>query len=111
VIIITGSHDEERLDEAWAVGPQEVIGKPIDLERLLTSISLCSSVANAKTLPMPIGSRNVSFSYLLLFALLSQGALGISCAATQSCRVSSFGITIYSYRSYPSNMPSSQRTG
>ena len=30
---------------------------------------------------MPIGSRNVSFSYLLLFALLSQGALGISCAA------------------------------
>src|SRR4249920_3463481 len=40
VIIITGSHDEERLDEAWAVGPQEVIGKPIDLERLLTSIQL-----------------------------------------------------------------------
>jgi CheY-like chemotaxis protein len=40
VIIITGSHDEERLDEAWALGPQEVIGKPIDLERLLTSIQL-----------------------------------------------------------------------
>jgi CheY-like chemotaxis protein len=40
VIIITGSHDEERLDEAWSVGPQEVIGKPIDLERLLTSIQL-----------------------------------------------------------------------
>jgi CheY-like chemotaxis protein len=40
VIIITGSHDEERLDEAWAVGPQEVIGKPIDLEQLLTSIQL-----------------------------------------------------------------------
>ena len=30
---------------------------------------------------MPIGSRNVSFSYLLLFALLSHGALGIACAA------------------------------
>ena len=40
VIIITGSRDEERLDEAWAVGPQEVIGKPIDLEQLLTSIQL-----------------------------------------------------------------------
>jgi DNA-binding NarL/FixJ family response regulator len=40
VIIVTGSHDEERLDEAWAVGPQEVIGKPIDLEQLLTSIQL-----------------------------------------------------------------------
>ena len=40
VIIITGSHDEERLDEAWAVGPQEVIGKPIDLEQLLMSIQL-----------------------------------------------------------------------
>ena len=40
VIIITGSHDEERLDEAWAAGPQEVIGKPIDLEQLLTSIQL-----------------------------------------------------------------------
>ncbi len=40
VIIITGSHDEARLDEAWAVGPQEVIGKPIDLEQLLTSIQL-----------------------------------------------------------------------
>jgi CheY-like chemotaxis protein len=40
VIIITGSHDEDTLDEAWALGPQEVIGKPIDLERLLTSIQL-----------------------------------------------------------------------
>jgi CheY-like chemotaxis protein len=40
VIIITASHDEDRLDEAWALGPQEVIGKPIDLERLLTSIQL-----------------------------------------------------------------------
>jgi CheY-like chemotaxis protein len=40
VIIITGSRDEERLDEAWAAGPQEVIGKPIDLEQLLTSIQL-----------------------------------------------------------------------
>lgn len=40
VIIITGSHDEERLDEAWDLGPQEVIGKPIDLEQLLMSIQL-----------------------------------------------------------------------
>src|SRR4029079_6592591 len=50
VIIITGSRDEERLDEAWAVGPQEVIGKPIDLEQLLTSIQLvlvCSEASNS----------------------------------------------------------------
>ena len=40
VIIITGSHDEDRLDEAWAMGPQEVIGKPVDLEQLLISIQL-----------------------------------------------------------------------
>lgn len=40
VIIITGSHDEDRLDEAWVMGPQEVIGKPVDLEQLLTSIQL-----------------------------------------------------------------------
>jgi CheY-like chemotaxis protein len=40
VIIITGSHDEGLLDEAWVMEPQEVIGKPIDLEQLLTSIQL-----------------------------------------------------------------------
>jgi CheY-like chemotaxis protein len=40
IIIITGSQDEERLDEAWAMGPQEVLGKPIDLEKLLMSIQL-----------------------------------------------------------------------
>ena len=40
VILITGSHDEDTLDEAWALGPQEVIGKPIDLEQLLISIQL-----------------------------------------------------------------------
>jgi CheY-like chemotaxis protein len=40
VILITGSHDEDTLDEAWALGPQEVIGKPIDLEQLLTSVQL-----------------------------------------------------------------------
>jgi len=40
VIIITGSHGEERLDEAWAARPQEIIGKPIDLEQLLMFIQL-----------------------------------------------------------------------
>ena len=40
VIILTGSHDEEVLEEAWSLRPQEVLGKPIDLERLLTSIQL-----------------------------------------------------------------------
>ncbi len=40
VIIMTGSHNEELLEEAWALGPQEVLVKPIDLERLLTAIQL-----------------------------------------------------------------------
>ncbi len=37
VIIITGSYGKE---QAWALEPQEVIGKPIDLEQLLMSIQL-----------------------------------------------------------------------
>lgn len=40
VIIMTGSHNEELLEEAWALGPQEVLVKPIDLERMLTAIQL-----------------------------------------------------------------------
>ena len=28
------------LEEAWALGPQEVLGKPIALDRLLTAIQL-----------------------------------------------------------------------
>jgi DNA-binding response OmpR family regulator len=40
IIIMTGSQSEELLDEAWALGPQEILMKPIDLERLLTAIQL-----------------------------------------------------------------------
>jgi CheY-like chemotaxis protein len=40
IIIITGSYDEELLQEAWSLHPQEVIGKPVDLEKLLTIIQL-----------------------------------------------------------------------
>lgn len=40
VIIITGSHNEEMLEEAWALGPQEILGKPIALDRLLTAVQL-----------------------------------------------------------------------
>jgi CheY-like chemotaxis protein len=40
IIIMTGSHNEELLEDAWALGPQEVLVKPIDLERLLTTIQL-----------------------------------------------------------------------
>jgi CheY-like chemotaxis protein len=40
IIIMTGSHNEELLEDAWALGPQEVLVKPIDLERLLTAIQL-----------------------------------------------------------------------
>jgi len=37
VIFITGSHGKE---QAWALEPHEVIGKPIDLDQLLMSIQL-----------------------------------------------------------------------
>jgi CheY-like chemotaxis protein len=40
IIIITGSYDEELLQEAWSLQPQEVISKPIDLEKLLAIIQL-----------------------------------------------------------------------
>jgi CheY-like chemotaxis protein len=40
IIIISGSYDEELLQEAWALHPQEVIGKPIDLEKLLMIVQL-----------------------------------------------------------------------
>jgi CheY-like chemotaxis protein len=40
VIIITGSHDEEILEEAWSLRPQEVLSKPVDLERMLSIIQL-----------------------------------------------------------------------
>ena len=40
IIMMTGSHNHEVLEDAWALGPQEVLAKPIDLERLLTAIQL-----------------------------------------------------------------------
>jgi DNA-binding response OmpR family regulator len=40
VIIVTGTYDEELLEEAWSLHPQEVISKPIDLEKLLGIIQL-----------------------------------------------------------------------
>ncbi len=40
VIIVTGTYDEELLEDAWSLHPQEVISKPIDLEKLLAIIQL-----------------------------------------------------------------------
>ena len=40
IIIVTGSYDEELLQDAWSLRPQEVISKPIDLEKLLAIIQL-----------------------------------------------------------------------
>jgi len=40
IIIISGSYDEELLQDAWALHPQEFIGKPIDLEKLLMIVQL-----------------------------------------------------------------------
>ncbi|UVT15671.1 MAG: response regulator [Nitrospira sp.] len=40
IIIMTGSQNEELLQEAWKLGPQEILLKPVDLERLLTAIQL-----------------------------------------------------------------------
>lgn len=40
IIIMTGSQTEELLEEAWDLGPQEILMKPVDLDRLLTAIQL-----------------------------------------------------------------------
>lgn len=40
VIIMTGSYDEELLHEAWSLNPQEVIRKPVDLDKLLATVQL-----------------------------------------------------------------------
>jgi CheY-like chemotaxis protein len=40
IILVTGSYDEELLEEAWSLHPQEVVSKPIDLEKLLAIIQL-----------------------------------------------------------------------
>lgn len=40
IIIMTGSQSEELLEKAWVLGPQEILMKPVDLERLLTAIQL-----------------------------------------------------------------------
>lgn len=40
IIIMTGTQNEELIDDAWALGPQEVLVKPIDLDRLLSAIQL-----------------------------------------------------------------------
>lgn len=40
IVIITGSSDEELLQEAWSLNPQEVVYKPIDLEKLLAIVQL-----------------------------------------------------------------------
>jgi DNA-binding response OmpR family regulator len=40
IVIITGSSDEELLQEAWALNPQEVVYKPVDLEKLLAIVQL-----------------------------------------------------------------------
>ena len=40
IIIVTGTYDKELLEDAWSLQPQEVISKPIDLEKLLAIIQL-----------------------------------------------------------------------
>jgi CheY-like chemotaxis protein len=40
IIVVTGSYDEELLQDAWLLHPQEAISKPIDLEKLLAIIQL-----------------------------------------------------------------------
>jgi len=40
VILLTSNQCEGLLADAWAMGPQEVLVKPVDLERLLTAVQL-----------------------------------------------------------------------
>lgn len=40
IIILADSRDEQVLKEAWAMHPREVLGRPVDLERLYTTVQL-----------------------------------------------------------------------
>jgi CheY-like chemotaxis protein len=40
IILLTGNHNDELLKKAWTMNPQEALGKPVDLERLLTAVQL-----------------------------------------------------------------------
>jgi DNA-binding response OmpR family regulator len=40
IILLTGNHNDDLLEKAWALGSQEALGKPVDLERLLTAVQL-----------------------------------------------------------------------
>jgi len=39
-IILTGNQHEDMLGAAWTLGPQEVLPKPVDLERVLMAVQL-----------------------------------------------------------------------
>lgn len=39
-IIFSGHHNDSLLAEAWALGPHEVLEKPLDLERVLMAVQL-----------------------------------------------------------------------
>jgi DNA-binding response OmpR family regulator len=40
IIVLTGNYNERLVEEAWSMAPQELLGKPVDLERLLTAVQL-----------------------------------------------------------------------
>ena len=40
IVILTANSSERVVEEAWSLGTQEVLGKPVDLERLLTAVQL-----------------------------------------------------------------------
>lgn len=40
IIVLTGSQSEELLRTAWDLGIQEVLYKPVDLDRLLMAVQL-----------------------------------------------------------------------
>lgn len=40
IVVLTGSQDQEELQETWELGVQEVLFKPVDLDRLLIAVQL-----------------------------------------------------------------------
>lgn len=40
IVVLTGSQNQEELQETWELGVQEVLFKPVDLDRLLTAVQL-----------------------------------------------------------------------
>ncbi len=55
IIVLTASQDEKLLLEALDLGPMDLMGKPVDLDRLLVAIQVSLNLSSAQTPISPTG--------------------------------------------------------